>query len=94
MPLVPSFPAYGAIQTDALGNLWVSEYDLPGEDSNRWTVFDPTGRILGFVDTPPDLTIYEIGEDYILGRVTDEFDIEYVQMFGLMRNDPAGATQE
>ena len=33
-----------------------------------WTVFDPVGRILGFVETPDGLEIYEIGEDYILGR--------------------------
>ena len=31
------------------------------------------------------LDVYEIGEDYILGHATDDFDIEYVQMFRLTR---------
>ncbi len=36
-----------------------------------WTVFDPEGRVLGFVDTPAGLEIVEIGEDYILGTTAD-----------------------
>ena len=37
-----------------------------------WTVFDPEGRVQGFVETPPGLVIHQIGEDFILGKVLDE----------------------
>ena len=86
LPLPESFPAFSAIEVDLLGNLWVREYNLP-EDGDRalWTVFDPEGVVMGFVETPPGLIIYEIGEDYILGKWEDELRVEYVQLWGLDR---------
>ena len=87
LPLPESFPAFSAIEVDLLGNLWVREYNLPGdEDRAMWTVFDREGMALGFVETPPGLVIYEIGEDYILGKVEDELGVEYVQLWGLDRS--------
>lgn len=82
----PSFPAFSAIEVDALGYLWVREYNLPGDDRALWTVFDSGGIVQGFVETPPDLEIYEIGEDYILGKVYGELRVEYVQVWGLVRS--------
>ena len=86
IPLPESFPAISAIEVDLLGNLWVREYNLP-EDGDRalWTVFDPEGVVMGFVETPPGLVIYEIGEDYILGKMEDELRVEYVRLWGLDR---------
>jgi len=82
-----SFPAFSAIEVDLLGYLWVREYNLPGEEDRAlWTVFDPEGVALGFVETPPELVIYEIGDDYILGKTTDELGVEYVQLWGLDRS--------
>lgn len=87
VPMPETFPAFAAIVADALGSLWVQEYDLPGEERTNplWTVFDPEGRVLGFVETPSGLRIYEIGEDYILGRATDDLGVEYVQVWSLDR---------
>ena len=82
-----SFPAFSAIEVDRLGNLWVREYNLPGEEDRAlWTVFDPEGVALGFVETPLELVIYEIGADYILGKTMDELGVEYVQLWGLDRS--------
>ena len=87
LPLPASFPAFSAIEVDLLGNLWVREYNLPGdEDRALWTVFDPEGVALGFVETPLGLVIYEIGEDYLLGKTIDELGVEYVQLWGLDRS--------
>ena len=87
LPAPPeSFPAFSAIEVDLLGNLWVREYNLPGqEDRALWTVFDPEGLVQGFVETPQRLQIYEIGGDYILGKVLDELRVEYVQLWPLDR---------
>ncbi|MYA64531.1 MAG: hypothetical protein F4139_07995 [Gemmatimonadetes bacterium] len=89
VPLVESFPAYSRIRGDALGNLWVAEFKLPDAryEGTLWTVFDREGRALGFVATPGGLSIFEIGEDYILGSTTDEMDVEYVEMWELARSD-------
>ena len=87
VPMVETFPAYAGIEGDALGYLWVREFKRPGDESEVpvWTVFDPEGRALGFVETPAGLTIYEIGADYILGKRTGELDIESVELWGLSR---------
>lgn len=87
LPLPESFPAFSAIEVDLLGNLWVREYNLL-EDGDRalWTVFDSEGVVMGFVETPPGLIIYEIGEDYILGKMEDELRVEYVRLWGLDRS--------
>ena len=88
VPLVESFPAYFRLRGDALGYLWVAEFKLPDAayEGTLWTVFDREGRALGFVETPAGLSIFEIGEDYILGSTTDELGVEYVQIRELVRS--------
>lgn len=87
VPMPEAFPAFDRVVSDALGHLWVQEYNLPGEERARplWTVFDPDGHILGLVETPPGLQVHEIGESHILGRATDSLGVEYVQMWRLNR---------
>lgn len=85
MTLVDFFPAFSALHSDPLGNLWVKEYNFPGQNENIWTVFDPDGRVRGFVETPDGLDVFEIGEDYILGTTTDELGVERVQLWPLGR---------
>lgn len=38
------------------------------------------------MDLPPDLNVFEIGEDYVLGGVSDELGIERVQLWPLDRS--------
>ncbi|WP_420449192.1 hypothetical protein [Candidatus Palauibacter sp.] len=85
MALTEAFPAFNTIRVDGLEYLWVEEYREPGETGRVWTVFDPEGRVLGFLETPPGLRVFEIGADYILGAAYDEFQIEYVQLWPLDR---------
>lgn len=87
VPLVDAFPALGAVMGDALGHLWVADFKRPGDEyaGTLWTVFDDEGRMLGLVQTPGGTTVFEIGEDYILGLGTDDLDVEYVELWGLDR---------
>ena len=82
------YPAFASVMSDALDHLWVREYEVPGEErpGSLWTVFDAEGRVQGLVEMPAGLVIYEIGEDYILGKLRDELDIEYVQVWPLERS--------
>jgi hypothetical protein len=83
MPFPETMPAYQRLVVDAQGNLWVEEYRRPGDEQPRWTVFDPEGVMLGVVETPPKFQVYQIGSDFVLGRWTDELDIEHVQLYKL-----------
>ena len=40
---------------------------------------------MGFIETPGGLTVFEIGADYLLGRVTDDVGVESVQVWVLER---------
>ena len=86
-PVAEHFPAFASVMTDRAGHLWVEEYEVIGEEAEGvlWAVFDPDGRVLGFVETPEGLEVYEIGEDYILGRVQDELEVDYIQVWPLER---------
>ncbi|MCY4398897.1 MAG: hypothetical protein OXE96_06050 [Gemmatimonadetes bacterium] len=87
VPVAETFPAFASVRSDRAGHLWVEEYEFPREDRPGvlWTVFDPEGRVLGLVETPKDLSIDEIGEDYILGSVRDDLGVEYIQLWPLER---------
>jgi hypothetical protein len=86
MPFPEFMPAFGDLFVDAGGNLWVGVYRRPGDEQPRWHVFDPGGAYLGIVETPQRFRIFEIGEDYLLGRWTDEYDVEHVRVYGLVKD--------
>ena len=85
MPLVDSYPAFAEILADLAGHLWVREYRASGAADPAWAVHDSEGRIRGLVETPADLEVFEIGEDYVLGLGRDELGVEYVQLWALSR---------
>lgn len=89
MPLPESLPAFRAVMSDALDHLWVREYPVPGRETPGplWTVFDPEGRVLGHIETPPGLVIYEIGADYMLGRTAGELGVQRVVTWPLWRRN-------
>jgi len=92
IPFPEAFPAYRDLMVDSEGNLWVEAYRKPdesrlgGNDEARWTVFDPTGRMLGDMLMPEGLDIYQIGTDFVLGRWTDDLDVQHAVVYELFRD--------
>lgn len=85
MPFPATMAAYGSIEVDALGDVWVEVFFAPGDEQPRRDVFDPAGRYLGTVEAPSRFTIYEIGDDYVLGGWRDAYDVEHVRMYELVK---------
>lgn len=88
MPVAEHLPAFAGIRgDDAMGHLWVYEYEAPGEETagTLFTIFDPEGRLLGSFEMPEGMSILEIGVDYILGRVENELGVQSVQLWPLER---------
>ena len=85
MEFPETMPPYGRILGDQEGNLWVWDYSPPGNPVSRATVFDPEGRMLGAVDTPPVRAVFQIGAGFLLAFTRDEMDVEHVQVFRLHR---------
>jgi hypothetical protein len=79
-------PAFGGVLTsDAQGNLWVQGLAATGYEAVEWTVFDREYRMLGTVQMPPRFAVSWIGEDLVLGVWRDDFDVEYVQGYELIK---------
>ncbi len=83
MPFPETMPAYERLIVDDEGSLWVEEYRRPTDEQPRWTVFDAEGVMLGEVETPPEFQVFQIGSDFVLGRWTDDLDVEHVQLYKL-----------
>lgn len=78
-------PAYRGFQVDPLGYLWVEEYRPDWEGPASWVVFDSQGHLAAQINLPDDLTLMDVGEDYVLAVRRDYLDVEYVQLFRLNR---------
>ena len=86
VPAPPVWPEYSALVLDREGNLWVKRG--PGGPGNSratdYLVFDPAGELLGSVAMPP-VRVLEIGPDYVLGVIQDELEVEYFQVFTIVK---------
>lgn len=77
----PEFAApYMALHVDPTGRIWVRDFTFVGMPQ-RWRVLDRDGRWLSDVTLPADVDVLEVGDDYVLGRVRDEFDVERVEIY-------------
>ncbi|HSG82329.1 MAG TPA: hypothetical protein VLC48_08770 [Gemmatimonadota bacterium] len=86
-------PAFGPIKFDGTGNLWVQEYHSRWEDTQSWIVFDAQGRMRGRVVMPGDIIVHQVGDDFVLGYTWDEMDVEYIELYELIKPLPTEATQ-
>ena len=85
MPYPDEMPAFGGLQVDGLGNLWVSEFQAPGADSGHWTVYDQGGRPMALGVLPADLEVTQIGADFVCGRWQDDLGVEHVRVYRLVK---------
>lgn len=86
-PIADRLPPHTALRLGLEGDIWVRGYVAPGEDDPGWLVFDADGRLQCRADLPFQQTwdVYEIGRDYVLGKIDDELDVEHVRRYGLTR---------
>jgi hypothetical protein len=87
------FPPHGSrFLVDTEHNLWVEQFSserwnaerIP-ESGLRYDVFDRSGRYLGVVAFPPSFEPTDIGSDHVLGLWEDEFEVQYVLKFDLIK---------
>ena len=79
-------PAFGSlILVDTQGDIWVPEFSVRNDQGMEWQVFNSEYRLLGTVTTPVRFTPRYIGDDMLLGVWRDEFDVEYVHGYQLVK---------
>ncbi len=84
LPLPEIKPVFSRLLIDDAGWLWAELYRFEVEAPVRWLVFDPHGEGVGSVDMPPDLHLWQIGQDFVLGVWMDEHRVEYVRRHALI----------
>ena len=85
LPLPRQIPAVESILVDAMDHVWVARFRLPWISERVWHVLAPDGEWVGNISTPADVTVFEIGEDYLLGKHSDELGVERVVLYSLNR---------
>lgn len=78
------FPLFDALLVDGLDRLWVREYSLEG-DTVTWQIAELNRGVTGRLDIPRAWTLLEAGQDYVLVRERDEFDVEMVRKYVIGR---------
>ncbi len=90
-PYPSHLPTFYKLLVDPEGNLWAVQRNYGVRDDGgapdmfEYFVFGPDGRHLGVVEVPANLQVFQIGTDFILGRVTDELDVHYVHRYEIMK---------
>ncbi len=79
------FPAYASLLVDAVGCLWVEDYEMLPATPRTWTVFSPNGALLARVRLPAGFGITDVGSDWVLGVGRDGLGVEYVELYSLVR---------
>ena len=83
IPMPQAIPVFSRLLVDDVGLLWAELYRYGVGQPVRWLVFGPGGEGLGSVDMPPDLEVWQIGRDFVLGVWRDELEVEYVRRHAL-----------
>jgi hypothetical protein len=80
-------PLFERAFVDRNGGLWLGESVWPEIEGvpRRWSLFDPEGRFLGELNTPPNLGILDVRDDLLLGVSQEPGEAPFVQVHRLHR---------
>ncbi len=76
-----------SLLVDQSGNTWVGLWPVGDEGTGRDTyeVFLADGRLLGEVAIPAGSELMDIGDDYVLLARTDEMEVPFLELYGLLK---------
>ena len=86
MPIPDVLPAFASLHSDRVDHLWVERSRGPEDPLPTFDIFSPEGALVGLASLPADLSVLEIGDDYLLGLFRDELEVEYLRLYLLRRH--------
>ena len=87
VPYPSHLPAFDRLHADPEGNVWARQQRFGAEDgiagatTHEFFVFGADGRFFGVIELPGSLEVYQIGTDFLLGKVSDELDVDRVHLY-------------
>lgn len=86
IPVPDSVPAIGDLMWSAEGSLWVGRRVGEVRSVDEYHVFAPDGAWLASIPLPEEVdAVLDIGADYLLARRRDEFDVQYLDLYSIVR---------
>ncbi|MXW18639.1 MAG: hypothetical protein F4X60_13890 [Gemmatimonadetes bacterium] len=88
VPAPETLPAGNALLVDRIANSWVGRLSLAaaGAEHDTYEVFLADGRLQGEVTVPAGARLMDVGDDYVLLVRSDEFDVPFVELYGLIKD--------
>lgn len=68
-------PLWSELHVDRLGNVWLSEYGIPGDGLDRWRVLTRDGTFAGWVDMRDIVAVLDITDGRVLAVRLNEVDV-------------------
>lgn len=86
VPAAETRPAFAEMRVADTEGYWVRRYAPPGTPpSERWMVFSADGEYIGDASVPAELTLIQIGLDFVVVQTQDADDVEIIQVHVLER---------
>ena len=79
-----TYPLFRRIHGDDKGRLWLENQWLPDCYPHRRTAIGPDGTWLATFEPPEEFLLLDIAGGRVLGRVTDEMDVQSVVVYDLV----------
>ncbi len=83
-PVPEHLPLYTGLAVDPEGVLWVV-LSSPGDGETLFQVVGPDGAFLADFRIPTELKLYEVGRDYLLGRIHGPYDTPGIALYRFRR---------
>ena len=86
VPYPSHLPAFDRLHADPEGNVWARQQrfgaeGIGGATTHEFFVFGADGRFLGMIELSGSLEVYQIGKDFLLGKVSDELGVDRVHLY-------------
>ena len=87
VPYPSHLPTFEGLHADSEGNVWArqekygADAGVEGADMYEFFIFGADGRHLGGVELPANLEVYQIGADFLLAKMRDDLDVDYVHLY-------------
>lgn len=82
-----TLPLFRLAVGDRTGNVWLAEYDLSRMSESTYSTLSRSGHWLGTVVFPARIRLLDITEDRVLGVELDEFDVNAVVLYELLKSE-------
>jgi hypothetical protein len=81
LPPLAGTPHYRYVKVDAHGRIWVRRAPADSGSALEWSVYRVDGSAIARIVMPAGFEVQHIGTAFVLGRATDELNVEHIRLY-------------